>query len=104
MYLPALISMNFLSASGMGSISNTDQRRAPRRPSLSNTEKGRPEYQGTKQVCLPSWGVSSVGCSFGDGQRNRGALTEANRVSKKAVKRSSAGHGILGKVRDYCVW
>lgn len=102
--LPALISMMSHSAPGMGSMSNADQRRAPRRPSLSSTEKGRPEYQEAKKVCLSSWGVSSVGCSFGDSQRNRGALTEANRVSKKAVKRSCAGQGILGKVRDFFVW
>lgn len=87
-----------LFASGMGSMSNTDQRRAPRRTSLSYTERGRPGYQGTKKACLAGWGVSSVGCSFGDSRKNHGALTEANRVSKKAVKRSSAGQGILGKV------
>lgn len=77
----------------------------PRRSSLSKTDRGHPENQGPKKASLPSWGVSSLGCSFGDGQRNRGTMTEANRVSKKAVKRSSErGQGILGKVRHDCVW
>lgn len=92
-----------LFASGTGCTSTTDQRRAPRRTSLSNTERGCPEYQGTKKACLANWDVSSVGCSFGDGQKNHGALTEVNRVSKKAVKRSSAGQGILGKVKEFCL-
>lgn len=99
----ALISMMSPSPSGMRSMSSTDQRRAPRRPSLSNTGTGRPDYQGTKKAYLPSWGVSSVGCSFGDGQGNHGALTEANRASKEFVRKSSAGQGILGKVRHYSI-
>lgn len=87
------------SCSGVGSVPSTDQRKIPRRPSLANTERGRPDHQGTKRVSLPSWGVSSVGCSFGDGRGNHGALTEVNRTSKEAVRKNSAGQGILGKVR-----
>lgn len=89
--------------SGAGSLSSTDQRRAPRRPSLSITERGRPDYQGAKKAYLPSWGVSPVGCSFGDGRGNHGALAEANRAGKEFARKSSAGQGILGKVRLYGV-
>ncbi|XP_051273696.1 BAH and coiled-coil domain-containing protein 1 isoform X1 [Dicentrarchus labrax] len=87
----------------MGSMSSTDQRRAPRRPSHSNTERGRPDHQGTKKVYLPSWGVSSVGCSFGDSRGNHGALTDANRANREAVRRSSAGQGALGKAQGHAV-
>lgn len=92
--------LSFL-ASGMGNMSSTDQRKMPRRPSLSNTERHL-EYQGTAKVCPPSWGAKSLGSSFRDSQRICGALTDANRVSKKAVKRSSAAREILGKVRNWC--
>ncbi len=102
-YLGALISMMSPSPSGMGSVPCIDQMRAPRRQSLSNTERRRPDYQGSKKAYLPNWGVSSMGCSFGDGRRNHGALTEANRASREAVRKSSVGQGILGKVRHYSV-
>lgn len=98
-YLPALISMMSFSPSGMGSVPNTYQRKIPRRPSLANTERGRQDHQGTKRASLPSWGASSVGCSFGDGRVNHGALAEANRTSKEVMRKNSAGQGILGKVR-----
>ncbi|KAM9336798.1 BAH and coiled-coil domain-containing protein 1 [Symphorus nematophorus] len=88
---------------GTGSMSSTDQKKAPRRPSLSNTERGRPDHQGTKKACLPSWGVSSLSCSFGDGRGNHGALTETNRASKETVRRSSAGQGVLGKAKGHAV-
>ncbi|XP_076615817.1 BAH and coiled-coil domain-containing protein 1 [Chaetodon auriga] len=88
---------------GMGSMSSTDQRRVPRRPTLSNSERGHPDNQGSKKSYVPSWGVLSVGCSFGDGQGHRGGLTEANRASKEAVRRSSAGQGILGKAKGHAV-
>lgn len=88
----------------MGSLSSTDQRTETRRSNLSGTERGRPDCQGTKKSHLPSWDVSSVGCSFLDSRGNHGALMEANRASKEAMRRSSVGHGILGKVRDPSVW
>ena len=88
----------------MGSLSSTDQRTETRRSNLSGTERGRPDCQGTKKSHLPSWDVSSVGCSLLDSRGNHGALMEANRASKEAMRRSSVGHGILGKVRDPSVW
>ncbi|XP_040923067.1 BAH and coiled-coil domain-containing protein 1 [Toxotes jaculatrix] len=88
---------------GVGGIPSTDRGRAPRRPSFANMERRRPDHQGTKRASLPSWGVSSVGCSFGDGRGNQGALTEANRTSKEAVKKTSAGQGILGKAKGHAV-
>ncbi|XP_028285985.1 BAH and coiled-coil domain-containing protein 1 isoform X2 [Parambassis ranga] len=77
-------------APGMGSFSTTDLRRAPRRPSLVKTEKGHPDHSGTNRATLPSWGVSSVVCSFGDGHR---AQAEAKRISKDAERKTSAGQG-----------
>ncbi|KAM7381906.1 hypothetical protein PAMA_012658 [Pampus argenteus] len=88
---------------GVGSMSSTDQRKMSRRPSLTNTERGRLDHQGNKRTSLPSWGVSSVGCRFGDGQGNHGALTEANRTSKEATRKNSAGQGILGKAKGHAV-
>ncbi|XP_068161397.1 BAH and coiled-coil domain-containing protein 1 [Antennarius striatus] len=91
-------------AAGMGGTSHTDQRRALRRSSLSNTgDRGRPDYLRTKKAYMPSWGVSSLGCSFGDGHGNHGALNEANRVGKEAVRRTSAGQVILGKAKGHAV-
>nr|XP_046234179.1 BAH and coiled-coil domain-containing protein 1 isoform X2 [Scatophagus argus] len=89
--------------SGMGNISSTDQRRATRRPSLSHADKGHLDYQGTKKCYLPRWGLSSVSCSFGDGLGNRGAVTDTNRSSREAVKRTSVGRGILGKAKGHAV-
>ncbi|KAK1881077.1 BAH and coiled-coil domain containing protein 1, partial [Dissostichus eleginoides] len=86
---------------GMESFTSADQRRAPRRPSLSSSERGHPDHQGTKRVSLPSWGASSVGCSFGDGRGNHGALTEANRSSKEAARRNSSR--ILGKAKGHAL-
>ena len=86
----------------MGSIHSADQRKPPRRPSLTNTERQHPDHQGTKRASLPSWGASSVGCSFGDGRGNHGALTEANRAAKEAARKGSSGQGILGKVSTEC--
>lgn len=83
-------------SSGMGSFSTTDLRRAPRRPSLVKREIGHPGHSGTNRATLPSWGVSSAVCSFGDGHR---AHTEAKRISKDAERKTSAGQGIQGKVR-----
>lgn len=82
---------------GMGSASCI----APRR--LSNTERRRPDHQGTKKAYLPNWGVSPLGCSFGDGRGNHRALTEGNRASREAVRKSSAGQGILGKAKGHGV-
>ncbi|XP_042363275.1 BAH and coiled-coil domain-containing protein 1 isoform X2 [Plectropomus leopardus] len=90
-------------ARNMGSMPSADQRRAPRRLSLTNADRGHPDNQGTKRASLPSWGASSVGCSFGDGRGNHGALTEANRASKEAVRKSSSGQGILGKAKGHAV-
>ncbi|XP_031147134.1 BAH and coiled-coil domain-containing protein 1 isoform X2 [Sander lucioperca] len=90
-------------ARSTGSVPSADQRRVPRRPCLPNTERGHPDHQGTNRASLPSWGASSVGCSFGDGLGNHGALTEANRSSKEAVRKSSSGQGILGKAKGRAV-
>ncbi|XP_068439302.1 BAH and coiled-coil domain-containing protein 1 isoform X2 [Clinocottus analis] len=79
----------------MRSVSRADQRRVPRRP---GSERGHPVHQGPKRASLPSWGVSSVGCSFGDGH---GSMTEVNRASKEAVRKSSSG--ILGKAKGHAV-
>ncbi|KAK5850621.1 hypothetical protein PBY51_001484 [Eleginops maclovinus] len=86
---------------GMESLTSADQRRAPRRPSLITSERGHPDHQGTKRASLPSWGASSLGCSFGDGRGNHRALTEANRSSKEAARRNSSG--ILGKAKGHAV-
>uniref|UniRef100_UPI0037E799F9 BAH and coiled-coil domain-containing protein 1 n=1 Tax=Semicossyphus pulcher TaxID=241346 RepID=UPI0037E799F9 len=88
---------------GLGSMPSTDHRRGPRRPSLSSAERGRQDHQGTKKAYLPSWGSPSAGCSFGDSRGNHRALTEANRASKDAVRKSSAGQGILGKAKGHAV-
>ncbi|XP_044193215.1 BAH and coiled-coil domain-containing protein 1 [Thunnus albacares] len=88
---------------GMGSVPSTDQRKMPRRPSLANTERGRPYHQGTKRASLPSWGVSSMGCSFGDGRGSHGTLTEGNRTNKEVVRKNSAGQGVLGKAKGHAV-
>lgn len=86
--------------SGMEGASSTHQRTAPRRPSPANTERRYLDHHGTKRTSLPSWGVSSVGCSFWEGRGNHGALTEASRTSREAMKKTSAGQVILGKVRQ----
>lgn len=88
---------------GMGNVPCADQIKAPRRPGLANAETERPDQQGARKASLHSWGVPSVGCSFGDGRGNRGALTEVNRPCKGALRTNSAGHRSLGKVRlKYC--
>ncbi|XP_068610506.1 BAH and coiled-coil domain-containing protein 1 [Brachionichthys hirsutus] len=90
-------------ASGMGGTSHTDQRRALRRPSLSNTGRGRPDYLRTRREYMPGWGVPSLGCSFGDSHGTHGALTEANRVGQGVVRRNSEGRVILGKAKGHAV-
>ncbi|CAJ1080748.1 BAH and coiled-coil domain-containing protein 1 [Xyrichtys novacula] len=80
-----------------------DQRKPPRRPSLSNTEMGRLDYQGNRKAFLPSWGAPSAGCSFVDGRAHHRALTEANRAGKEAARKSSAGQSILGKAKGHAV-
>ncbi|XP_026172239.1 BAH and coiled-coil domain-containing protein 1 [Mastacembelus armatus] len=82
---------------GTASTPSGEHSRAPRRPVLIGTERGHPDHQGPKRAIVPCWGLPSVGCSFGDGRGNHGALAEANKGSKEAVRKSSAGHGILGK-------
>ncbi|XP_065806046.1 BAH and coiled-coil domain-containing protein 1 [Labrus bergylta] len=72
---------------GMGGKLSTDQRKPPKRPSLSNSERGRLYH-------LPSWGAPSVGCSF---EQDRA------RVSKEAMRKTSAGQGILGKAKGHAV-
>ncbi|XP_071394682.1 BAH and coiled-coil domain-containing protein 1-like isoform X2 [Centroberyx affinis] len=88
---------------GVGSMPSADLRRAPGRPSLALTERGRPDHQGTKRASLPSWGVPSVGCSFGDGRGNHRALGESNRSCKEALRKSSGAQGILGKAKGHAV-
>ncbi|XP_039991206.1 BAH and coiled-coil domain-containing protein 1 [Xiphias gladius] len=87
----------------MGGLPSTDQRRAPRRPSLANTDGRRPDHQGTKRASLPSWVVSSVGCSFGDSRGSHGALTEGSRTSKEATKKTSAEQRTVGKAKGHAV-
>ncbi|KAM3592528.1 uncharacterized protein V6R79_020793 [Siganus canaliculatus] len=88
---------------GPPGLSFADQRRLPRRPSHSNSERGHPDYQGSKTAHMPSWGVLSAGCSFGDSRGNRGLSAEAHRAHKEAARRSSAGQGILGKAKGHAV-
>ncbi|XP_047183541.1 BAH and coiled-coil domain-containing protein 1 isoform X2 [Scophthalmus maximus] len=88
---------------GMEGASSTHQRTAPRRPSPANTERRYLDHHGTKRTSLPSWGVSSVGCSFWEGRGNHGALTEASRTSREAMKKTSAGQVILGKAKGHAV-
>ncbi|KAF0025249.1 hypothetical protein F2P81_022130 [Scophthalmus maximus] len=88
---------------GMEGASSTHQRTAPRRPSPANTERRYLDHHGTKRTSLPSWGVSSVGCSFWEGRGNHGALTEASRTSREAMKKTSTGQVILGKAKGHAV-
>ncbi|KAG7506255.1 BAH and coiled-coil domain-containing 1 [Solea senegalensis] len=76
---------------------------AHRKPSFANSERRCSDHQGTKRASLPSWGVSSVGRSFGDGRVNHGAVTEANRSSKDSVRKTSVGQSILGKAKGHAV-
>lgn len=85
-------------SSGMGILPTTDQRRAPLRPGLANTERSRAEHLPTNRASPLSWGVLPVGCSFGDSHENHRALTEAKRISKKDERKTSAGQSFRGKV------
>lgn len=100
--MPVLICLTFFLASGMGSMSSAHLIRAPRRPSLSNTDRGRTEYQGSAAACPASWSAESVSSGFGDGQRIRAALMDANRISKRVARTSSTAQTILRKVRNMC--
>lgn len=98
-YTLSLIYMMFSSpSSGMGSLRSTDQRRAPLRPGLANTERSRPDHLPTNRASPLSWGVLPVGCSFGDSHENHRALTEAKRISKEDERKTSAGQSFRGKV------
>ncbi|XP_029977726.1 BAH and coiled-coil domain-containing protein 1 isoform X2 [Sphaeramia orbicularis] len=81
-------------ARNSGSLRGSDQRRAPRRPNLGNTERGHPDHHGPKRVSLPGWGVSLLGSPFGN---------EANRTTKEVVGKNSTGQGILGKAKGHAV-
>lgn len=85
-------------SSGMGILPNTNQRRAPLRPGLANTERSRPDHLPTNRASPLSWGVLPVGCSFGDSHENHRALTEAKRISKEDERKTSAGQSFRGKV------
>lgn len=85
-------------SSGMGILPTTDQRRAPLRPGLANTERSRADHLPTNRASPLSWGVLPVGCSFGDSHENHRALTEAKRISKKDERKTSAGQSFRGKV------
>lgn len=86
----------------MGSMSSTHLIRAPRRPSLSNTERGCAEYQGCAAACPASWSAESMSSGFGDGQQIRAALMDANRISKRVARTTSTAQTILRKVRNMC--
>ncbi|XP_076007711.1 BAH and coiled-coil domain-containing protein 1 isoform X2 [Genypterus blacodes] len=78
------------------SVPSADHRRAPGRPSLASSERGRPDHQGAaKRASLPSWGASAMGCGFGESRATHRADT--NRSGKEALRRSSAAQSILGK-------
>lgn len=85
-------------SSGMGILPTTDQRRAPLRPGLANTERSRADHLPTNRASPLSWGVLPVGCSFGDSHENHRALTEAKRISKEDERKTSAGQSFRGKV------
>ncbi|KAM9425946.1 BAH and coiled-coil domain-containing protein 1 isoform 2-T2 [Pholidichthys leucotaenia] len=95
---------------GMGNIPGIDQRRAPRRPGLTNTKRGRPDLPGTNRASLPSWGVLPVGCNFRDNHINHRALGEAKRISKdderrtyleQAVRGTEKGHGVSRLLQSF---
>ncbi|XP_074519328.1 BAH and coiled-coil domain-containing protein 1 isoform X2 [Halichoeres trimaculatus] len=88
---------------GTASKLSTDQKKVHRRPSLPGTERGCPDHQGNKKAFLSSWGAPSAGCSFVDGRGNHRASADANRAGKAAVRKSSAGQGILGKAKGHAV-
>ncbi|XP_053269533.1 BAH and coiled-coil domain-containing protein 1 [Pleuronectes platessa] len=85
---------------GMEGMSITDQRTALRRASPYSTERRRQDHHRSKRASLLSWGLSAVGCSFGDG---RGNQTQANRTIKETMKKTPGGQGILGKAKGQAV-
>ncbi|XP_035810869.2 BAH and coiled-coil domain-containing protein 1 isoform X2 [Amphiprion ocellaris] len=85
---------------GVRSLPSVDQRRAPRRPSLTNTETGGPDHPVNNRASLLSWNVSSVGCSFGESHR---VLTEGRRISRDDERKTSTGHSIRGKEKGHAV-
>ncbi|XP_056890510.1 BAH and coiled-coil domain-containing protein 1 isoform X2 [Takifugu flavidus] len=89
--------------SGIGSMSSTDLIRAPRRPSLSNAEREHTEYRGSAKACPATWSVTSLGSSFGDGQRIHATPTDANRFSKRFGRTNSTAQTILGKAKGHAV-
>ncbi|XP_072230050.1 BAH and coiled-coil domain-containing protein 1 isoform X2 [Leuresthes tenuis] len=85
---------------GLGRLPYTEDRRAPRRPNLTNIERGRPDHLGSNRASLPSWGVLPVGCSFVDSFGNHRSLT---RPGKDNTKKTSTGQGLRGKEKGHGV-
>ncbi|CAG5909212.1 unnamed protein product [Menidia menidia] len=85
---------------GLGHLPYSEERRAPRRPNISNVEKGLPDYPGTNRAGLPNWGVLPVGCSFGESFRSNQSQT---RTGKDITRRTSAGQGLWGKEKGHGV-
>ncbi|XP_067343685.1 BAH and coiled-coil domain-containing protein 1 isoform X2 [Channa argus] len=88
---------------GAATLHSAEHRAEQKRLSFSNTQRERPELQGTKRLSQPSWGLSSVGCSFAENRVNHGALTKVNRNSKEAARKGSAGPSFLGKAKGHAV-
>ncbi|KAM6897720.1 LOW QUALITY PROTEIN: BAH and coiled-coil domain-containing protein 1 [Xenentodon cancila] len=88
---------------GKGSLFCTYQRRAPRKPNVSNMKQGRPDQLGAKRACMPYWGLSPVACSFGDTHGNHRTLPEAKRIGKDDGRKSSTVQGLQGKEKGHAV-
>ncbi|KAF7204760.1 BAH domain and coiled-coil containing 1 [Nothobranchius furzeri] len=88
---------------GLGSSPCIEQRGMPKRSNLSNMERGRPDHLGANKTLIPSWGVSPVGCSFGDIPGNHRALTEAKNINKEDERKASVGQGSRGKDQGHAV-
>ncbi|KAK5601373.1 hypothetical protein CRENBAI_000553 [Crenichthys baileyi] len=85
---------------GLGNFPCIEQRSTPRRPHFSNLDRGHPDHVEANKASLPSWGVPSLGCNFGDSHQ---ALTEARRLIKDNERKTSVGQGSRGKEKGHGV-
>ncbi|XP_023197273.1 BAH and coiled-coil domain-containing protein 1 [Xiphophorus maculatus] len=88
---------------GLGSFPCMQQRSAARQPNFSNLDRGHPDHMGATKASLPSWGVPSIGCNFGESHSNQRALTEAKRLIKDDERKTSAGQSLRGKEKGHGV-
>ncbi|MEQ2174901.1 hypothetical protein GOODEAATRI_012466 [Goodea atripinnis] len=85
---------------GLGNFPCIEQRSAPRRPHFNNLDRGNPDHVEANKASLPSWGVPSLGCNFGDSHQ---ALTEARRLIKDNERKASVKQGSRGKEKGHGV-